>query len=120
MLTSAIVSFVSCLDACLDAVGVRPPLDHGITKQRYATASLTAPETNAGIRTCISPDEALGGSTSTKHPSDIICQKSDWLTLPIGHHSPVLPYGSASCRLANKFRSNKGAVKVDHGTRIKN
>jgi hypothetical protein len=27
MLTSAFVSFVSCLDACLDAVGVRPPLD---------------------------------------------------------------------------------------------
>jgi hypothetical protein len=26
MLTSAFVSFVSCLDACLDAVGVRPPL----------------------------------------------------------------------------------------------
>jgi hypothetical protein len=27
MLTSAFVSFVSRLDACLDAVGVRPPLD---------------------------------------------------------------------------------------------
>jgi hypothetical protein len=27
MLTSAFVFFVSCLDACLDAVGVRPPLD---------------------------------------------------------------------------------------------
>jgi hypothetical protein len=26
MLTSAFVSFVSCLDACLDAVGVQPPL----------------------------------------------------------------------------------------------
>jgi hypothetical protein len=26
MLTSASVSFVSCFDACLDAVGVRPPL----------------------------------------------------------------------------------------------
>jgi hypothetical protein len=26
MLTSAFVSFVSCLDACFDAVGVRPPL----------------------------------------------------------------------------------------------
>jgi hypothetical protein len=26
MLTSDFVSFVSCLDACLDAVGVRPPL----------------------------------------------------------------------------------------------
>jgi hypothetical protein len=25
MLTSAFVSFISCLDACLDAVGVRPP-----------------------------------------------------------------------------------------------
>jgi hypothetical protein len=28
MLTSAFVSFVSCLDACLDAVGVRPPTLH--------------------------------------------------------------------------------------------
>jgi hypothetical protein len=27
MLTSGFVSFVSCLDACLDAVGVRPPLE---------------------------------------------------------------------------------------------
>jgi hypothetical protein len=26
MLTSAFVSLVSCLDACLDAVGVRPPI----------------------------------------------------------------------------------------------
>jgi hypothetical protein len=26
MLTSAVVSFVSCLDACLEAVGVRPSL----------------------------------------------------------------------------------------------
>jgi hypothetical protein len=30
MLTSAFVSFVTCLDACLDEVGVRPPLD-GVT-----------------------------------------------------------------------------------------
>jgi hypothetical protein len=29
MLTSAFVSFVSYLDVCLDAVGVRPPLDVG-------------------------------------------------------------------------------------------
>jgi hypothetical protein len=28
MVTSAIVSFVSCLDACLDAVGVRPPFGY--------------------------------------------------------------------------------------------
>jgi hypothetical protein len=28
---SAFVSFVSCLDACLDAVGVRPPLDRAAT-----------------------------------------------------------------------------------------
>jgi hypothetical protein len=31
MLTSAFVSFVSCLDACLDAVGVRPPLEFLLT-----------------------------------------------------------------------------------------
>jgi hypothetical protein len=27
MLTSAFAAFVLCLDACLDAVGVRPPLE---------------------------------------------------------------------------------------------
>jgi hypothetical protein len=31
MLMSAFISFVSCLDACLDAVGVRPPLDRAAT-----------------------------------------------------------------------------------------
>jgi hypothetical protein len=31
MLTSVFVSFVSYLDACLDAVGVRPPLDRAAT-----------------------------------------------------------------------------------------
>jgi hypothetical protein len=31
MLASAFVSFVSCLDACLDAVGVRPPVDRVAT-----------------------------------------------------------------------------------------
>jgi hypothetical protein len=37
MLTSAFVSFVSCLDACLDAVGVRPPL-HRIRKEHETQA----------------------------------------------------------------------------------
>jgi hypothetical protein len=31
ILTSVFVFFVSCLDACLDAVGVRPPLDCSAT-----------------------------------------------------------------------------------------
>jgi hypothetical protein len=34
MLTSDFVSFVSCLDACLDAVGVRPSLQ-AVTTNNY-------------------------------------------------------------------------------------
>jgi hypothetical protein len=38
MLTSDFVSFVSCLDACLDAVGVRPPLDGAVAVISYPQA----------------------------------------------------------------------------------
>jgi hypothetical protein len=40
MLTSTFVSFVSCLDACLEAVGVRPPLDRAATVIVIHTSNL--------------------------------------------------------------------------------
>jgi hypothetical protein len=42
MLTSAFVSFVSCLDACLDAVGVRPPLQWSTTVVHSFLSNWTA------------------------------------------------------------------------------
>jgi hypothetical protein len=50
-------------------------LDHGSTKQTHATVSVTAPETNAGIRCCTSPNQALGGSTSRERLSDTFVRK---------------------------------------------
>jgi hypothetical protein len=49
MVTSAFVFFVSCLDACLDAVGVRPPLvlSERDNLKRWDDAAVPAPEEEA-------------------------------------------------------------------------
>jgi hypothetical protein len=62
MLTSALVCFVSCLDACLDAVGVRPPLDRAATVigGAYLKAAITKLLSNMEKHTEETEKEAVG------------------------------------------------------------
>lgn len=50
-------------------------LYQGCTKETRETVSVTAPGTNAGIRCCTSPKQALGGSASRERLSDTFVRK---------------------------------------------